>query len=425
MSSESPYPEFFRVRQRFDSHGIEVEEIPHVVEQTLAGVGLAAQIKTGQRVAIAVGSRGVANLQVIVAAVVRHVLAAGGEPMIVPAMGSHGGATAEGQAKVLATYGIEASSVGCPIAASMETVLVGTTKDGVDVHFDKTASGADHVIVVNRVKPHTRLVGQYESGLVKMLMIGLGKHRGASLYHQVFPNYDYRLDQLAPSIVSMILDRMPITLGLAIIEDAFEQTSMIEAVAPETLLTKEPKLLDIARSRMPRLPFDRADLLIVDRIGKEISGAGMDTNVIGRKSNDRCAAPDEFPKIRQIYVRSLTEKSAGNACGVGLADYGHQHVVDAMDADVTRINCVTAAHVTGGAVPVTFESDRAVFDAVVSQTSKNRVADLSWMRISDTLSVSELGCSRVHLDAARQRDDLEILSDPQPLAFDSQGNLES
>jgi hypothetical protein len=422
-NASSPYPELFRVRQRFQSHGIDVAEIPQAVEQTLAAAGLSNRIESGQRVAIAVGSRGIANLSRIVAAVVHFVQAAGGEPMIVPAMGSHGGATAEGQAAVLAGYGIDPDSMGCPIASSMETVHVGTTSDGVVIHFDKTASQADHVIVVNRIKPHTRLVGKFESGLVKMLMIGLGKHRGATLYHQVFPDYDYYLDRLATQIVAMILDRMPITLGLGIVEDAFEHTSLIEAVTPETLLTKEPELLEIAKSRMPRLPFDRADLLIVDRIGKEISGAGMDTNVIGRKSNDRCAAPDEYPKIRQIYARSLTEKSSGNACGVGLADYGHRRLVEAMNADVTRVNCVTAAHVTGGAIPVTFESDRDVLDAVVSQTSKNRVADLSWLHISDTLNVSELACSRVHWDEARQRDDLEVLCEPQPLAFDEQGDF--
>ncbi len=174
---------------------------------------------------------------------------------------------------------------------------------------------------------------------------------------------------------------------------------------------------------MPRLPFENADLLIIDRIGKEISGTGMDTNVIGRKSNDRCAGPDEYPKIREIYVRSLTEKSAGNASGIGIAEYCHQRVVQAMDADVTRINCVTSAHVAAGATPLSFPSDRAVLDAVVSQAGQDRIADLKWMWISDTLNVSELACSRAYLDAARQRDDLEILTDPRPLDFDREENL--
>jgi hypothetical protein len=279
------------------------------------------------------------------------------------------------------------------------------------------------VIVVNRVKPHTRLTGKIESGLTKMMMIGLGKHRGATLYHQVFPDYGYSLDKLAPAIIAMILDQIPITLGLALVEDAFENTSLIEPVQPAELMTREAELLEIARSRMPKLPFDRADLLIVDQIGKEISGTGMDSNVIGRKANDRCAGPDEYPKIGQIYVRSLTEKTAGNACGVGLSEYCHRRVVESMDAEVTKVNCVTAAHPTGGAVPLVFESDRDVLKAVVSQTPQNRIADLQWMWITDTLRVSELACSRVFLQQARDRTDLEVLGEPQPLRFDSRGDF--
>ncbi len=301
--------------------------------------------------------------------------------------------------------------------------MVGTTADGVDVHFDKAASQADHVIVVNRVKPHTRLAGKFESGLIKMLMIGLGKHRGAWLYHQVFPDFDYSLNRLAPSIVDMIVDRMPVTLGVAIVEDAFENTSHIEAVEARDFLTREPELLELAKSRMPRLPFDRAELLIVDRIGKEISGTGMDTNVVGRKSNDKTAAPDEFPKIRQIYVRSLTEKTAGNACGIGVAEYCHRRVVDAMNAEITRINCVTSAHPSAGAIPLTYDSDREVLEAAISQVSSDRVEDVKWMWIRDTLNVDEVACSKGFFESAGQREDLQILEEPAALTFDPAGDL--
>lgn len=424
MTSEStsPYPEFFPVRQNFQKHAI--NDIPAAIAETVEQSPL-SEIKTGQRVAIAVGSRGIANLSTIISTVVQLVSDRGGRPVIVPAMGSHGGATSEGQKAVLASYGISSDQMGCPVDASMETVLVGTTSDGVDVHFDRVASEADHVVVVNRVKPHTRLAGKYESGLVKMLMIGLGKHRGAYLYHQVFPDYDHRLELLAPEIVSMIVQQVPIIAGIAIVEDAFENTSHIEAIAASEFLSREPELLEMARNRMPRLPFDHADLLIVDQIGKEISGCGMDTNVIGRKTNDRSAAPDEFPKIRQIYVRSLTEKTAGNGCGVGIADYGHRKVVNALNEEVTRINCVTSAHVTAGAIPITFDSDQEVLDAVVSQTQATRRADLNWLWIRDTLQLSELACSRSYWEAAIQRADLELLGEPSPLCFDDSGNLAS
>ncbi|MGI9470441.1 MAG: lactate racemase domain-containing protein [Rubripirellula sp.] len=417
----SPYPEFFRLRQQFESHA--VEDIASAVESTLTSVLGATDIRSGQTVAIAVGSRGIANLQHIVSAVVKYVQSLHAVPIVVPAMGSHGGATAEGQAAVLASYGVTSAGVGCPIKSSMDTVLVGTTADGVDVHFDRTASEADHIIVVNRVKPHTRLSGQYESGILKMMMIGLGKHQGAYLYHQMFPSYGYRLDALAPDIVSMILESMPVTAGLAIVEDAFENTSLIEAIAARDILDREPQLLELARERLPGLPFQEADLLIVDRIGKEISGTGMDTNVIGRKTNDKCAAPEEWPKMRQIYVRSLTEKTSGNACGIGVAEYCHQRVVDAMDPEVTRINCITSAHVTAGAVPVTFASDKEVLDAVISQTRVDRRTDLNWIWIRDTLQISEVACSRSYWERARERADLEPLDEPRSLSFDVHGNL--
>jgi len=420
--NQSPYPEFFPVRQNFEQHAL--ADIPAAINATVQQSPM-VQIQAGQRVAIAVGSRGIANLKAIVASVIQQVSDRGGQPVIVPAMGSHGGATADGQAAVLASYGITADQMGCPVEASMETVLIGTTSDGLDVHFDRVASEADHVVVVNRIKPHTRLAGRYESGLIKMLMIGLGKHRGAYLYHQVFPEYDHRLELLAPEIVSMILESVSIIAGIAIVEDAYENTSHIEAVASADFLRREPELLELARSRMPRLPFDHADLLIVDQIGKEISGCGMDTNVIGRKTNDRSAAPDELPKIRQIYVRSLTEKTAGNGCGVGIAEYGHRKMVNAINEEVTRINCVTSAHVTAGAIPITFDSDREVLDAVVSQIPADRRSELNWLWIRDTLQLSEIACSRSYWEVASERSDLELLAEPAPLRFDSSGDFAS
>ena len=237
-------PKFFRVRQHFQSHC--VDTIESSVNEALEKAAYQKAVRGGQRVGIAVGSRGITNLARIVRSVVRFVEAIGGVPVIVPAMGSHGGATAAGQASILASFGIDAESIGCPIDSSMDTIQLGATADGLPIHFDATCKQFDHVIVVNRIKPHTRLVGDYESGLVKMLMVGLGKHRGAVAYHQAFQDYDYRLDRIAPIVVPMILKAMPITLGLAIVEDAFDHTSMIEAVAPKEFLAREPELLRLA-----------------------------------------------------------------------------------------------------------------------------------------------------------------------------------
>ncbi len=419
--TQSPLPEFFRVRQRFASHAL--TDIRSAVHESLDRSSLKRRIRDGQTVAITAGSRGIANISEIVGEVVRYVSVIGGKPIIVPAMGSHGGATGKGQAAMLASFGIDEASMNCPIVSSMETVLVATTRDDIDIYFDKVCSEADHVIVVNRIKPHTRLVGTIESGIVKMLMIGLGKHRSAQTYHQTFPDYDYTLDRLAPTIIPLIVERMPITMGLAIVEDAFDQTSLIEAIEPGDLLIEEPRLLNLARQRMPQLPFTQADLLIVDRIGKEISGTGMDTNVIGRKSNDKCAGPDEFPKIREIYVRSLSEKSAGNGTGIGIAEYCHSRFVRAMNAEIMRINCVTSAHPTAGAVPISFDSDREVLDAIISQVGRTAPSDLKWMWIKDTLHISEVACSEGYWRDALQRDDLEMLGEPKPLEFDSAGDL--
>lgn len=420
MDHHAPYPEFFRVRQTIEQQS--VDDVSATVCRALESSSLREQVKPEQTVAIAVGSRGIADLRTIVAQVVKYVREIGGQPIIIPSMGSHGGATAEGQSALLATLGID-ESIGCPIHASMDTVVVGRADDDVDIHFDKLASQADHVILVNRVKPHTRLTGTYESGLIKMLMIGLGNHHGASLYHQIFGRHHYRLDALAPLIVPKIISQMPITLGLAIVEDALDNVSLVVAVEPDQFLSREVELLSIARDRMPRLPFQELDLLIVDQIGKEFSGTGMDTNVIGRKGHDKHPGPGESPRIKEIYVRSLSEKTNGNAAGIGIAEYCHRRVVDAMDAEVTRINCVTSAHVTAGAIPLTFDCDQAVFDAVVSQVGKEWVDSQKWIWIPNTLHLDELACSRQFWDEAQTRSDLQVLCPPRPLEFDQHGNL--
>jgi hypothetical protein len=412
-------PRFFRVRQQFAS--CEIEDIPAAVSAALRNAQLGSLIRPDQSVAIATGSRGISNIDTVIREVVDFVQAIGARPFIVPAMGSHGGATAEGQAKVLAALGITTEAMGCPIRSSMETVLVGKSPQGIPIHFDRLASRADHVIVVNRIKPHTRLVGDFESGLAKMLMIGLGKHRGAQTYHQAFADYDYHLDRIARVVVPMITQQMPITMGVAIVEDAFDRVARIEAVRPDCLLDDEPGLLKEARELMPRLPFDRAVLLVIDQIGKEISGTGMDTNVIGRKSNDRAAGECEFPKIREIFVRSLTSKTNGNATGIGIAEYCHARVVRDIDFEMTRINCVTSGHVSAGAVPIHFDSDRETLSAVLSQASNP--ADAKWMWIQDTLHLETVACSEAYLAEARQREDLQVLEPPMELAFDAEGSL--
>ena len=419
VETRTQLPRFFRVQQSFARQAL--EDVRAAVAKSLQATNLRDLIGAGQSVAIAAGSRGIADIDTVVRSVVDYVKEVGGEPFVVPAMGSHGGATAEGQATVLATLGITAESMGCPIKSSMQTTVVGTTENGLPVHFDHNASEADHVIVVNRIKPHTRLTGDFESGLIKMLMIGLGKHIGAQTYHQGFAEHGYRLDRIARDIIPLITQKMPITMGVAIIEDAFDQVAHIHAVTPESLLDEEPQLLQRARDMMPCLPFDHADLLIVDQIGKEISGTGMDTNVVGRKSNDREAGEHEFPKIREIFVRSLTKKTNGNATGIGIAEYCHAGVTRDMNLEMTRINCITSGHPSAGAVPLYFDSDREVLDAAISQARDPDSA--KWMWIRDTLHLEVVACSEAYLAAADARDDLHILDEPHALSFDAADNL--
>ncbi|MEZ6090779.1 MAG: lactate racemase domain-containing protein [Pirellulaceae bacterium] len=408
------YPRLFRLRQTFDNQ--KVHSIADDVHQQLEQSSLTARLKPGQSVAISVGSRGIANIDQIVRATVDWLKTKQAQPFIVPAMGSHGGGTAEGQAALLSRYGISAETMGCPIRSSMQTIIVAQAAEGFDVHFDQHASQADHVIVCNRIKPHTRFVGEIESGLMKMLLIGLGKRNGAVVYHQAIQNFSF--GQIIRSVANEVLHRCPISLGLAILENGYDQTARIEAVEPGEFESREKELLLQARKMLPSLPFDRADLLILDAIGKDISGAGMDTNIIGRKYNDHVAREDEFPKIHQIYVRGLTAATAGNATGIGLAEYCHQRLVDAMDVPATRINCLTGGHVTAAMIPIHFPTDREVLDAALTQAGITPPADVRWMWAANTLHIEEVLCSEAYWPDAEKNPQLQIIHEPRPIEFD-------
>ena len=415
----SNYPRIFRVRQSFGTQSI--SDIPGTIAAELHSLKLETRVKPGQTVAITAGSRGVANIAIIIKAVVDHAKQLGLKPFIVPAMGSHGGGTGAGQQELLAGYGITEASMGCPIRASMETVVVCQAAEGFPVHFDQHAYGADHVIVVNRVKPHTMFVGDVESGLMKMMLIGLGKHEGAKVYHRVIRNYSF--GQIVRSVAREVLSRCRILCGLGIVENAYDQTARIKAVAPQEFEDRERELLLTAKEWLPRLPFKTAHILLIDEIGKNISGSGMDTNIIGRKFNDHEPREHEWPKIKIIAIRGLTPKTHGNASGIGISELCRQRVVDEMDKAITYMNCETAGHLSAAMIPIPKKTDREIVD--LSLTSVGMVeppqAQLMWIR--DTLHLSELECSEAYLEEARERSDLTILEQPRPLPFDAAGNL--
>lgn len=416
----APLPRVFRLKQTFTSP--QINDVAGEVRKQLSRLPLKEKIKPGQTVAITAGSRGIAHISTIIKAAVDHIKSLGGVPFIVPAMGSHGGGTVEGQCKILADYGITPETMGCELRASMETIIVDTTPQGIPVHFDKHASQADHVLVVGRVKPHTGFVGDVESGLHKMMLIGLGKHEGAKIYHRAIA--DHTFTEIITAVAAKVIAKCRIVAGLAIVENADDETALIEAVPPEKFLERETQLLKKAIEWLPRLPFADCDLLIVDRIGKNISGTGMDTNVVGRKYNDHAATEKDSVRCRRILVRGLTEETHGNACGIGLAEFTTEKAVAMVDAKVTAINCITGNHPMGGMIPLTFPNDREAIIAALQTVGLVEPPNARVIQISDTLHLGEVIVSEAFLPQLAGRSDLTALEEPREMRFDERGQLE-
>lgn len=403
--------QFTKVRQRFDAPAIaDVERA--VAEQCNAGK---LQIKPGARIAIAAGSRGIANIARITGAVAAAVKAQGGDPFIFPAMGSHGGATAEGQREILASYGISEERVGCPVLASMEVVELDNGGLELPLFMDRLAFESDGVILVNRIKPHTAFHGEFESGLVKMSVIGLGKERLASEVHRYGI---HGLKVVMPQAGRRILATGKILLGIGIVENAYDETAMIEALTPAEILTREPELLELAKGMIPRFPLEQIDVLVVDRLGKDISGSGMDPNVIGRM-RIRGEAEPASPDIKVIVVTDLTEASHGNACGIGLADVTTRRLLDKVDWHATYTNGVTSGFYEHFMLPIVAETDAQALEWGV-RASHDPHQPKKIVRITDTLHLGEMYVSDAALGEVKDR--VEILSEPWPL-FTAQGSL--
>lgn len=412
-------PQMATVRQQFDAP--RVEDISGTVHAQIKRLGLSDKVRPGESLAITAGSRGIANIGPIIAATVEAVRAAGADPFIVPAMGSHGGGTADGQVEVLAGLGITEESVNAPIRASMDTVVVTQTAGGVPVHFDRLASEADHVLIVNRVKPHTRFVGPIESGLHKMMLIGLGKHEGASVYHRAILAYSF--PEILADVAKVVLDKCGVVGGLALVENALDETALIEAVLPDEFASREEELLKQAVEWLPSLPVKECDLLIVDRIGKDISGAGMDTNVVGRKFSDHTATSEDNVSCRRILVRSLTQKTNGNACGIGIAEFTTQRCVDQVDPVKTGINCITALHPEGAMIPITFPTDREAVEGALRTIGLTEPQDAKVIQITDTLHLDVVRASAACLPEIRESARCSVDGDLYAMPFDADGNL--
>jgi hypothetical protein len=413
------FPKMLRLRQKFDCP--RVDDIPGEVAEQLAALKLHEKVKPGQTVAIPVGSRGINNIAVITKAIVDHFKQIGAKPFIVPAMGSHGGGTAEGQRAIVEGYGVTEDYVGCEIRATMETVIVDKTPQGIPVHFDKHAYGADHVVVAGRIKPHTGFVGEIESGLHKMMLIGLGKHAGAKIYHRAIMDYSWL--EIVTAVADSVLSKCKVICGVGIVENAYDETALIAGVAAHDFLRREKELLVLAKEWMPRLPFSKVDLLIVDEIGKNISGSGMDTNVIGRKYNDHRATEKDSVNVKTIFVRGLTEVTHGNACGLGMAEFTNQRTIDSVDRRITAINAITGGHAPAASIPIAFDTDREVLENALPTIGLTDPENARVVHISDTLHLAEVLASEAYLPQIEQRDDLEIVEELRDMEFDEDGNL--
>jgi hypothetical protein len=398
----------------------EIADVPSAVARAIRSSHLAGRVLAGGRIAITAGSRGIAGLPRVVHAVADTVRSLGFQPFVVAAMGSHGGGTAEGQRQLLAELGVIEEAVGCPIRCEMDTVILGTNSFGLPIHFDQNAFDADGIILLNRIKPHTSFTGRYESGLLKMLAIGLGKRQGAAQVHKLgLPG----LKTMLPEVGAFLLARTPVALGLAILENALEHTAAIVAVEPEEMLDLEPRLLDQARELMGRLPFEQIDALIVGELGKNYSGTGLDPNVIGRQRVE--TMPDlPRPVITRLAVLDLSAETRGNALGIGLADLTTDRLVAQIDPVPMRVNSLTSNFLTRARVPLSLPTDRDVISACLDTCWQIDADQARLVIVPNTLELETFWVTRVLAPLVEEHSELSFRTDFLPMPFDTSGNLQ-
>ncbi len=412
------YPAMIKIRQNFNTHSI--QNIAETVRAEVAKVKPQQIISAGDTVAITPGTQGIANIATVLAEIVAVLKKIGAKPFIFPAMGSHGGATAEGQKKILAHYGITEESLDAPIQSAMDVVQIGTTADGVPVLVDKNASEADHIVVVNRVKPHTDFKGEIESGLMKMMAIGIGKQKAADHYHNVFIQLGHY--HVLTSVARVILEKCPIAFGVALVENQKDETEIIQAIAASEIEENERRLLVKAKQLLPRIPLDSIDLLIIDQMGKDISGTGMDQNVIARSVIPYHQTPST-PKITRIFVRDFTPGSDGNSTGLGNADFTTKRLVNKIDHHASQMNAITSCGPEIIRIPVYYETDREAIDAALKTIGPIEPEKARIVHIRDTLRIAQMYISESMMADTEGIDHVSIIDSPGPLKFDTNGNL--
>ncbi len=414
-------PKMARVRQIFEQP--EIENIPAKIRDELGKKRLRDRVKPGQRIAVTAGSRGIANIPLILGTVVAELRAAGAEPFLLAAMGSHGGATPEGQIEVLRSLGVTEEAVGVPIEAGMEVEAVGSLPDGVEIYLSRTALKADGIFVVGRVKPHTDFKGEIESGLLKMMAIGLGNQKGAEMIH--WHRYD-GYHRILPEAGRLISEKTNVVMGLALLENAHHGTAEIHALHPDEFYTEEKRLLEKAKDLLPRLPFDDIDVLVVEEIGKNISGVGMDTNVTGRFWMPGEHDP-RAPTVKKLAVLDLTEETHGNAIGIGLADVTTRRAFEKIDYHQTYVNCLTQGSGETGKIPPFLANDRDAIATAIRISGPIGPEAARVVRIKNTQELETLYISESLVEELKTSPGLQkrlvVVDEPREMQFDVMGYL--
>jgi hypothetical protein len=408
-------PRLVKVRQTFERPVI--TDVIGEFKSKLAAKKILQQIKPGQTVAIGIGSRGISNMPAMVKALVEEIKQVGGEPFMVPAMGSHGSATAEGQRKMVIGLGYSEEYIGAPIRSDMEPVQVGVSANGFPVYFDRNAYSADHTVFMNRIKPHVAFRGDYESGLLKFITIGFGKQKGADVCHELGFG---RMAENIPAMAKVTLEKANVLFGVGVIENAYHETCRIEVLAKEEIVREEPTLQALSKQLCPKIFFDKFDVLIIDEIGKNISGTGFDTNVVGRYHTPFCSGG---PDIAKVVVLDVTDVSHGNANGLGIVDYTTKRVFDKFDFENTYPNALTSTVPGSVKIPMVLKNDRQAIQACIKTCNRLDRENATVIRIKNTITLGEIEISENLIDQAEKNPSLEIVGSPVSLAFNADGNL--
>ncbi len=408
------WPKIYKIKQNFTQPY--VKDIEHEIIEQVDTVLPFSHLKKGAKIAIPAGSRGIANIVFILSTLVKRLQFLGYKPFLFSAMGSHGGGTAMGQQSILTSLQITEEIMGCPVIASSEVVEIGVTDVGIKglpVYIAKEAYESDGILLINRIKAHTSFTGNHESGLVKMMAVGMGRAKGASMVHKLGAGH---LAESIPSIAKKMVAKAPIIGGLAIVENAMEQTVKIEGVKRSEIFIKDKQLLVESKALLPILPVDKIDFAVVLEMGKNFSGTGMDTNVIGRLRIEGMSEPKK-PAINYLAVLDLSDASHGNANGIGLADFTTERLVSKIDKQSTYLNCITSGFVIRAAIPMTYKSDQELFEGVYQVIRPDDSSKLKMTILKNTLHIDELWVSEAIFEEIKENKNIELMKGPCKIGF--------